>query len=74
MTMSDQPSTPSPCTGVCKLAADTGFCLGCLRTGQEIGEWGGATDGRRLEILHRIEGRRNAGFRIVKPKKARVTG
>lgn len=30
----------SPCTGVCKLDAATGFCLGCARSGAEIADWG----------------------------------
>ena len=28
----------SPCINVCQLGAD-GFCIGCLRTGDEIGRW-----------------------------------
>jgi len=67
--MSDQLSTSSPCTGVCKLAPDTGYCLGCLRSGREIAEWGGASEPRRREILACLDTRRAAGFRIVKPKK-----
>lgn len=31
----------SPCIGVCKLDERTGLCLGCGRTGDEIGAWGG---------------------------------
>lgn len=29
----------SPCTGVCKLDEDTGWCLGCARSGDEIADW-----------------------------------
>ena len=29
----------SPCTKVCTLDGVTGFCLGCGRTGAEIGGW-----------------------------------
>jgi uncharacterized protein len=29
----------SPCTDVCKLDLQTGFCLGCLRTREEIKAW-----------------------------------
>ena len=29
----------SPCIGVCKLDEQSGFCLGCGRTGGEIGVW-----------------------------------
>lgn len=36
--MSDD-SPPSPCTKVCSLDRRTGWCLGCWRTGAEIGAW-----------------------------------
>jgi hypothetical protein len=29
----------SPCTKVCTTDPATGFCLGCGRTGAEIGQW-----------------------------------
>ena len=29
---------PSPCINVCSLDAQ-GMCVGCLRTGEEIGRW-----------------------------------
>ena len=29
---------PSPCINVCSLDAQ-GLCIGCLRTGEEIGRW-----------------------------------
>ncbi|MEG6508928.1 DUF1289 domain-containing protein [Methyloligella sp. 2.7D] len=29
----------SPCIGICKLDESTGFCLGCGRSGDEIGAW-----------------------------------
>jgi predicted Fe-S protein YdhL (DUF1289 family) len=28
----------SPCIGICQLG-DDGFCVGCLRSGDEIGRW-----------------------------------
>jgi predicted Fe-S protein YdhL (DUF1289 family) len=30
---------PSPCTEICRINAETGWCEGCLRTLEEIGEW-----------------------------------
>lgn len=32
-------SPPSPCTKVCTIDRATGWCLGCHRTGEEIGAW-----------------------------------
>ncbi len=52
---------PSPCVSVCQMDAQTGWCLGCLRTIEEIGAWASNTDqdkravwqsiGQRLEFL-----------------------
>jgi nicotinate-nucleotide--dimethylbenzimidazole phosphoribosyltransferase len=41
---------PSPCIGVCTVAAD-GTCEGCLRTLDEIGRWSVASDAEKLAIL-----------------------
>ena len=35
---------PSPCISVCRMDAATGLCEGCLRTLDEIAEWGMASD------------------------------
>ena len=47
--MIDRPQ--SPCVAVCVLDARAGFCTGCYRTIDEIGEWGGATAERQCAIL-----------------------
>ena len=59
--MSDRlplPFIPSPCVGVCRLERDTGLCEGCLRSIEEIRDWGRGTDEERLEILMRLKQRR----------------
>jgi predicted Fe-S protein YdhL (DUF1289 family) len=38
---------PSPCTGICKMDAASGLCLGCGSTSDEIAEWSTAGDVRR---------------------------
>lgn len=44
------PPTPeSPCTGVCRLD-QAGVCIGCGRTGPEIGQWLEAGPARKREI------------------------
>jgi predicted Fe-S protein YdhL (DUF1289 family) len=45
---------PSPCTGLCKLAADRRACESCGRTTGEIAEWLIAEDLRKQEILDRL--------------------
>lgn len=51
-------SVASPCIDVCRMDADSGLCVGCLRTLDEIAGWGGASDDEKLDILARIEKRR----------------
>ena len=51
-------SVGSPCTNVCRIHADTGWCEGCARTIDEIVAWGSATDGLRKQILARLPARR----------------
>ena len=43
-------SRHSPCIGVCKLDEQSGFCLGCGRTGGEIGAWSGLGEPERDAI------------------------
>jgi hypothetical protein len=47
----------SPCTNVCVLDPDTGWCIGCGRSCDEIGEWPDAGDARRQAILDVLPGR-----------------
>ena len=54
------PVIPSPCVGVCRLDPGSGLCVGCLRTGDEIGRWPFADDVERLAIVRRLRERRRA--------------
>jgi 8-oxo-dGTP pyrophosphatase MutT (NUDIX family)/predicted Fe-S protein YdhL (DUF1289 family) len=40
----------SPCIGICRLGGD-GLCVGCLRTGEEIGRWSQLDNAQRLRIM-----------------------
>ena len=57
---SDPPAAapPSPCINVCVLDG-AGLCLGCLRTGDEIGRWRDMSPPEQWRLLERIEQRRN---------------
>ena len=45
----DVPHVPSPCQSVCVMHPETGWCEGCMRTLQEIGDWSRLDDeARRL--------------------------
>lgn len=43
----------TPCIGICKLD-DRGYCLGCLRTGDEIAGWRNLPDGERLRLMREV--------------------
>jgi predicted Fe-S protein YdhL (DUF1289 family) len=42
---------PSPCIRICQLDAETGWCSGCGRTGQEIGDWLFLSTSQRLTLM-----------------------
>lgn len=44
----------SPCVGICRMDAATGYCLGCGRTIGEIGAWGGMNDTQRTAVRERL--------------------
>jgi predicted Fe-S protein YdhL (DUF1289 family) len=48
----------SPCINVCRMDEDTGLCLGCFRTIEEIAIWSRATNEQRLRVLLAVERRR----------------
>ncbi len=46
----------SPCVGVCALDDDD-ICIGCLRSGQEITQWGYVDNEGKRAILKNVEQR-----------------
>jgi len=50
----------SPCIGVCRLDEETGYCLGCGRTGSEVAEWASADDQRKALIWRSLPARLGA--------------
>lgn len=40
----------SPCISVCRMNASAGLCEGCLRTLDEITQWGRASDGGKRAV------------------------
>lgn len=47
----------SPCTGVCRMDAQTGWCQGCLRSLDEIVRWGRADGVERRQVLAEVAAR-----------------
>ena len=52
---SEPPSTP--CIKVCAVSGQTGICIGCGRTLQEIARWGAMDEGERLAIMDELPAR-----------------
>ncbi len=48
----------SPCIKVCTLDPETGLCMGCHRTLDEIAAWGGLSQERRSAINAQLPSRR----------------
>lgn len=47
----------SPCVSVCRMDPRTGWCVGCLRTIEEIATWGSMGEARRAEVMAALPGR-----------------
>lgn len=52
----DKEIVHSPCVGVCALDDDD-VCIGCLRSGQEITQWGYVDNAGKRAILKKVEQR-----------------
>lgn len=50
-------SARSPCTGVCQMTPDDGWCIGCLRTLDEIVDWSRKSEDERRAVLARVQQR-----------------
>ena len=61
------PAVSSPCCGVCRLDNARGYCVGCGRTGDEIGFWRGADETVRASILAELPSRLDALDRTLVP-------
>jgi hypothetical protein len=54
----DNPSNiETPCNKVCVIDAACGLCIGCGRTGAEIGSWIGLTAEERRRIMAELPAR-----------------
>lgn len=48
----------SPCTHICVIHPRTGFCVGCLRTAEEIAQWTLYSNEERQQVWGRLADRR----------------
>jgi len=49
---------PSPCVSLCKMDAERRYCMGCLRTLDEIIAWGKADDNFKRAVWAELPRRR----------------
>jgi predicted Fe-S protein YdhL (DUF1289 family) len=52
-----QTPVPSPCISLCQIAPETGLCRGCMRTIDEIVNWGSASDDYKRGVWAEIRRR-----------------
>ena len=50
----------SPCVNICQMNPETGYCIGCMRTIDEITDWLEMTNVEKGQVLNQLEERRKA--------------
>ena len=50
---------PSPCISICQIDPETGNCLGCYRSRQEIARWPAMRTDEQAELLEALKLRRS---------------
>jgi len=72
-----QMAIQSPCIKICVLDPVSGLCLGCGRTGEEIGRWIGYSETERTAIMATLQDRlanlttRKGRLERIRPSEAR---
>lgn len=51
------PAIETPCIKVCVLDPRSGFCIGCGRTGEEIGAWSVLAPEQRRDVMQALPDR-----------------
>jgi hypothetical protein len=67
MTVATDEPVKSPCTSVCKMDERSGWCLGCMRTLDEIASWSVLDDAAKRRIGESLNVRRDQ-FEASVPK------
>lgn len=65
--MTDRPPPPikTPCVKVCVVDGESGFCMGCYRTLQEVATWARIPEAERDAIMSELRSRRSR----IRPEK-----
>ncbi|MBI1276268.1 DUF1289 domain-containing protein [bacterium] len=64
--MNAETQVPTPCVKVCKLDPDTGYCLGCFRTREEVANWLTMTDDEKRAVWASFEARQEEMLRSLR--------
>ena len=59
--MNDERDVESPCNRVCTIDLGSGYCIGCLRTLDEISRWHAMTNAERARLVAELPARRGDG-------------
>jgi predicted Fe-S protein YdhL (DUF1289 family) len=61
MTAPDRPPAPirTPCIKVCIVDGESGLCLGCYRTLQEVAAWASFSEATREQLMAELPARRD---------------
>lgn len=51
-------TTPSPCINVCTMDEDSGLCLGCARTLQEVARWKRMSEEQKRAVVNQLPARK----------------
>ncbi len=54
--------TDSPCIDICQMDSESGLCVGCGRTIEEIANWSTFTNEKKKNILKELKSRNNDDF------------
>jgi hypothetical protein len=70
--IADRPPRPvaTPCVQVCVVDGESGLCLGCHRTLEEVARWARYSDVERTAIMSALPGRRGR----IRPEKRSLVG
>tara|TARA_B100000965_G_scaffold51843_1_gene38548 strand:+ start:186 stop:362 length:177 start_codon:yes stop_codon:yes gene_type:complete len=49
----------SPCIDICQMDSESGLCVGCGRTIEEIANWSSYTNEKKKDILKQLKSRNN---------------
>ncbi len=67
-----RPEPQSPCRKVCVIHPESGLCIGCLRTGEEIAAWPRMAPEARRALMAELPGREGRLARRRGGRAARV--